>query len=923
MARSRPRQDRRRVLNIISPARRAAVPTSILIDIGRSSLVSSCFGFFLGVLVIALHGSAWADSLSLITSAASQDANDSVRWSQLGGNTQALGSSANASSSSGIAVTLGFTGPDSILSVVCPSSSCSWSGDGLAAGDTLIWTSNGTGGGNGPVTVTFARAIAGAGAYLQADGPTAFIAQIQAFNGSNFLGSFTESSDAEGDAIYLGIQDNTGPNITSVVLSLVNAQGPLSDFAFDALNLKLSSNGNGTPTAVPTATPAPPTRTATSTATPPPPTPTTAPTAGPGPSGFDGATSTTTTRSIVPAGVQTGDLLLAFYSYWSSASATAPAGWQLLQSASSSGSGTESLWYHFATSADTPGTPYTWTFGGLPYQSGGMLAFHGIDTAAPQDGFCLNRGSSSAPSLCSFSTSYSNDIYLGFFSTENIALILPGDLTPSVVNQYANGSWFGSAAGSKSLGTAGIVPADAGSMSSGGWATVALALKRANSGPPSSTPVPTPVPTAVPTSLPTPVPTATATAAAGSITLIATSSTTSSRATVPAGVQAGDLLLAFYSYWSSSSATAPSGWQSLQSSTLAGSGVETVWYRIATGSDVAGSSYAWAFSGTPYEAGGMLAYRGVSPSAPNDGSCISAGRSANPSWCEFNTTSAGDKYVALVATENVGLALPSDLRQESIRQYANGSNFGVAAGDKALGNAGSVAAESGSMNIGGWATIAIALRPGGGGAPAPTPTPVPSAISYLSSTATTGSSMIVPSGVQNGDLLLAFYSYWHSATASAPPGWNLLETETSSASGTGTVWYRVANNDAPGSSYAWTFNGPGPYASGEMIAYRGVSPISALDGQCLNSGINSNPSLCSMTTSSSNDIYVGFYTTENTGLSLPNDLTVRQVQQYSNGGHFGSAIGDKFLGAAGPRGADVGSMNSGGWETIAVALKHQ
>ena len=108
-----------------------------------------------------------------------------------------------------------------------------------------------------------------------------------------------------------------------------------------------------------------------------------------------------------------------------------------------------------------------------------------------------------------------------------------------------------------------------------------------------------------------------------------------------------------------------------------------------------------------------------------------------------------------------------------------------------------------------------------------------------------------------------------------------------------------------------------------MLAYRGVAAVSAFDGNCLDSGSNTSPTFCSITDSSNNDTYVGFYCTENTGLSLPGDLTGRVVQQYVNGSYFGSAAADKSLGNAGVVPADTGSMNSGGWETVVFALRHQ
>jgi len=78
---------------------------------------------------------------------------------------------------------------------------------------------------------------------IQANAPGQFTAQIQAFNGATLLGAFTVLSDANGDATYVGIQDQTGANITKVVFSLTGC-GPLdlsscTDFAIDTVNLNV------------------------------------------------------------------------------------------------------------------------------------------------------------------------------------------------------------------------------------------------------------------------------------------------------------------------------------------------------------------------------------------------------------------------------------------------------------------------------------------------------------------------------------------------------------------------------------------------------------------------------------------------------------------------------------------------------------
>ncbi|MBZ5631330.1 MAG: hypothetical protein LAO06_20950, partial [Acidobacteriia bacterium] len=271
---------------------------------GKHSLLRCALGALIaGAFVISAAGAARADSVSLVTSTAAQQPNDSVPWSQLGSNATVLQPSFPATSVNGVSVNVGLGGANSLVSVVCPASSCSWSGLGMPSGDSLIWTSNGSNGGNGPVTMTFTNPRAGAGAFIQANGPGTFTAQIQAFHNATSLGSFTETSDSSGHAIYIGILDSTGPNITSVIFSLTQAQGSLADFALNRLYL------NGAVPATPTSTVAPtfvaPSRTATPTAT---------ATAPPGAIAFVGSSNTTTAGIAVPSGVQNGDLLLAFYS---------------------------------------------------------------------------------------------------------------------------------------------------------------------------------------------------------------------------------------------------------------------------------------------------------------------------------------------------------------------------------------------------------------------------------------------------------------------------------------------------------------------------------------------------------------------------------------------------------------------------------
>ena len=131
---------------------------------GMHSLVGRYFATLLAIVMVGFSaGAARAQSLSLVTSQAGLQSNDNVSWAQLGSNGSSLQSSFNLTSANdNNPITVNLNGANSLLAVSCPASSCSWAGSGMVAGDTLIWTSNGSNGGNGPMTVTFGHPQAAA-----------------------------------------------------------------------------------------------------------------------------------------------------------------------------------------------------------------------------------------------------------------------------------------------------------------------------------------------------------------------------------------------------------------------------------------------------------------------------------------------------------------------------------------------------------------------------------------------------------------------------------------------------------------------------------------------------------------------------------------------------------------------------------------
>jgi len=195
-------------------------------------------------------------SLTFVTTPGALSSNSSVLWSQFGGDGAAVANNSVANSSGlDYTVTTGFgTNPKDGEVANC---GASWSpcNAPLTNGDAMLWafdSSVGTGNGTGPLTFTLSISVNGIGAYIQADtpqgpGPGActtctFTVLLNVFNGGLSLGTHSYTSDAAGDAVFVGaINSPLLANITSIVVSLTSCPacnsggGDLGDFAVDGL----------------------------------------------------------------------------------------------------------------------------------------------------------------------------------------------------------------------------------------------------------------------------------------------------------------------------------------------------------------------------------------------------------------------------------------------------------------------------------------------------------------------------------------------------------------------------------------------------------------------------------------------------------------------------------------------------------------
>lgn len=203
-------------------------------------LKSFCKAALCGLLLVAT--AAMADSVVGISGMGNHS--DAYSWSQLGDFT-VVGSSVGLTSNTGYNGVANFAGPNSITISQCGSGAC-WSGN-FNPGDELMWTSAGDGTANGPVDFSLGGSFSSVGAAVQVDAPGPFTATISAYNGNTFLGSYTVSSDANGDVVYLGLTDLSGTNITRAVFGLNSCGGvdcDTRDFAIDQIEVTTPEPGS-------------------------------------------------------------------------------------------------------------------------------------------------------------------------------------------------------------------------------------------------------------------------------------------------------------------------------------------------------------------------------------------------------------------------------------------------------------------------------------------------------------------------------------------------------------------------------------------------------------------------------------------------------------------------------------------------------
>ncbi len=181
--------------------------------------------------------------------------NDSTNWGQLGACNQSVAPTFTATSAGGLTVT-GSEASGHVEEDIQVAPGCSydgWNGN-FAQGDNLLYTGAAYSVGHGPVTLGFSSAVSGAGLQIDSNAYGSFTATIDAYDGATLLGSFTENGvmngNADNSAIFIGINDLTGPNITSIVIGETDSFATSGDYAVNQLSLLTNTSTVPEPSSV-------------------------------------------------------------------------------------------------------------------------------------------------------------------------------------------------------------------------------------------------------------------------------------------------------------------------------------------------------------------------------------------------------------------------------------------------------------------------------------------------------------------------------------------------------------------------------------------------------------------------------------------------------------------------------------------------
>jgi hypothetical protein len=419
-----------------------------------------------------------------------------------------------------------------------------------------------------------------------------------------------------------GSRSSTTSEMSQETFSAIGATGTIHGTHNGGANsnitmlIALEPAPSGTPTPTPTSTPTP-------TPTPPPAGITLRTVA----TGNTGAGGTTLTIGL-PAGTQSGDVMVAHVIVQTANNTiTPPAGWKLVLRQDSGSAISTASYVHIAGSSEP--ASYTWSFGTSGQASGGIASYIGVDTINPVDvANAQYNASTSNVDNSGVTTTTANDMLvyavgIAVATTVNV----PSGFTQewSVTSNSSTTSEMSQETFS-AIGTTGTIH---GTHNGGANSniTMLIALKPAGT----TSPPPT-----------------------GSITLRAAAMGNNgaggSTLTIglPAGAQSGDVMVAHVIVRTASNViTPPAGWN-LVLRQDSGSSISTASYGYVAGSSEP-ATYTWSFGTSAQASGGIASYIGVNTTTPVDVAHAQYNAStSNVDNSGVTTTTANDMLVYAV-----------------------------------------------------------------------------------------------------------------------------------------------------------------------------------------------------------------------------------------------------------------------------------
>jgi hypothetical protein len=176
-----------------------------------------------------------------------------------------------------------------------------------------------------------------------------------------------------------------------------------------------------------------------------------------------------------------------------------------------------------------------------------------------------------------------------------------------------------------------------------------------------------------------------------------------------------------------------------------------------------------------------------------------------------------------------------------------------------------------------------------------------------------------PTGVLEGDVMVATVTAKETGTVTAPSGWTAIKNLTQGTALRQVTYYKVATASEP-TSYSWSL-GTSRAASGGIADYRGVNPTVPVDATASAVGESGNGNAPSVTTSAANDLVLAVASFAATTTVTPDASTTERfdVSSLSNT----SEVADFAQASAGATTAKtVAPLEStGAWIAQTIALR--